>query len=150
MPAGAALAPIYAALVALLEADAALTALLASRPMSYGGGPAIYDEGAVPQTAAMPYLTIGAGTQIGFHSMGPAYGWNCTLQIKASGQGTEAEGLAIMSAVLAVLPPGRLLDVPPFASAWCDAITLQPTIITLLAGVTTRGWPALFRVYVHD
>ena len=39
MPADAALASIYAALKTLLLADAAVIALLASKPASYGGGP---------------------------------------------------------------------------------------------------------------
>ena len=151
MPADVVLAPIYVAMKALMVATAPLTALLATKPL---GGPAIYDEGAVAQGAAMPYLTIGAGTQVPWHTMGVVgsarYGWNCTLQIKAAGQGTEASGLAIMSQVAALFHDGKELSLAGYGSSWAEEFTLQPTIVTTLAGVTTREWPAILRVLAHD
>lgn len=155
MPAGVALLPIYRALRALLVADTPLVALIASAPVGLGAGPAVYADGAVPQGAVFPYLTMGAGTQVPRHTMGSAsmarWGWNCTLQIKAAGQGQgEDQGLAIMDAVGKVLYEGRELTVVGYATAYCDEWVLQPTIVTTLAGVTTREWPAILRVFCHD
>ncbi len=77
MPSEVALGAIYASAKALLAASAPLTALLATKTI--GGAPAIYDDGAVPQNSLMPYLTIGAGTQVPWHTMGvqgmARYGW---------------------------------------------------------------------------
>lgn len=152
MPSEVVLGSIYATLKTLLSASAPLAGLLATKTL--GGTPAIYDEGAVPQGSAMPYLTIGAGTQVPFHTMGapndPRYGWNCTLQIKAVGQGNEASGLAILSAVVGVAYDGRLLNLPGYGSSWCDEFTVQPTLVTTVAGVTTREWPGILRVICHD
>jgi hypothetical protein len=155
MPAGVALLPIYRALRALLVADGALTGLLAAVPGGFGSGPGIYADGAVPQGAAFPYLTMGAGTQNPQHTMGDAstahWGWNCTVQIKAVGQGQgEDQGLAVMDAVGKVLYEGRTLTVTGYANAYCDEWVMQPTLIDTVAGVTTREWPAIVRVVVHD
>ncbi len=152
MPSEVALGAIYAAVKTLLAASAPLTALVAVKTI--GGAPAIYDDGAVPQSSLMPYLTIGAGTQVPWHTMGvqgmARYGWNCTLQVKAVGQGTEASGLAIMSQVAAVLYDGRELNLAGYGSSWTEELTVHPTIVTVLAGVTTREWPAIIRVFAHD
>lgn len=155
MPAGVVLLPIYRALRALLVADGTLTGLLALAPAALGGGPGMYTEGAVPQGASFPYLTMGLGTQNPAHTMGSAamarWGWNCTLQIKAVGQGQgEDQGLAIMDAVGQVLYEGRGLTVPSYANAYCDEWSMVPTIVTTVAGVTTREWPAILRVLCHD
>lgn len=156
MPAGVVLSPIYAALTALMAAYGPLTALI--RTKAVGGAPAIYDEGAVPQAAAMAYLTIGVGTQVRANRFGatttaamtPTYGWNCTLQIKAVGQGTEASGLAILHQVGIVLPEGKDITLSGYAAAYVDEFEVQPTIVTTLAGVTTREWPAILRVRAYD
>jgi hypothetical protein len=164
MPSDVVLGPIYTAIKTLLAAHAPLTVLIAVKPV--GGAPAIYDEGAVPQAATTPvppattwapYLTVGAGTQTRWHMFGDAndptvkrYGWNCTLQIKAVGQGNEASGLAIMSAVATALREGTALTLAGYASAWCDEFQMVPTLITVQAGVTTREWPAILRVYCSD
>lgn len=164
MPSDVVLGPIYAALKTLLAAHAPLTALIAVKPI--GVGPAIYDDGAVPQAATvpvppatswLPYLTIGAGTQVPDHTMGDAndanakrFGWNCTLQIKAVGQITEAAGLTILSKVATALKEGTALTLAGYGSAWCDEFTVFPTIVTVQAGVTTREWPAILRVRCHD
>jgi len=157
MPSEVALSAIYTALKTLMVAYAPLTALLAVKPLGVSV-PAIYDEGSVPQAATMPYLTIGAGTQTPWHTMGDAndptakrWGWNSTLQIKAVGQGNEASGLAILSQVATVLYGGRNLTLAGYNTAWIDDdFNVQPTLVTTLAGVTTREWPAILRVFCHD
>lgn len=154
MPQEVVLGKIYTAFKTALAASAPLTALLATKTL--GGGPAIYDEGSVPQTSTFngPYLTVGAGTQNPWHTMGDEsllrHGWNCTVQVKAVGQGNEASGLAVMSQVAAVLYDGRVLSLAGYGSSWCEEFVVQPTIITLVAGVTTREWPVIVRVYAHD
>lgn len=152
MPSDVALGPIYVALKALLAAHAPLTALISTKPV--GSGAAIYDDGAVLQAATMPYLTIGAGTQNPWHTMGEIgsarYGWNCTVQIKAVGQVSESAGLAIMSAVATAVREGTPLTLAGYGAAWCDEFQLVPTLITVQAGVTTREWPAILRVYCSD
>lgn len=152
MPSEVVLGSIYAALKALMAASAPLTALISTKPI--GGTPAIYDDGSVPQAATMPYLTIGLGTQNKSHTMGeqglPRYGWNCTVQIKAVGQGAESSGIDILSKVAAVCYEGKELNLAGYTYSYCDEFTVEPTLVTTLAGVTTREWPAILRVYCHD
>lgn len=160
MPHEVVLGSLYAALKALMAGSAPLTALLSTKPAppAPAATPAIYDEGSVPQGATMPYLTIGAGTQEPWHTMGESsmlrYGWNCTYQIKVVAQGntsaSEASGLAILSKVALLLVDGKALSLAGYGSSWVEEFTVQPTIITTLAGVTTREWPAIQRAYVHD
>lgn len=158
MPSEVALIPIAAALTAVLEADATLTALLGVRPAGFGGGPAIFEEGRAvqnyfgPAVTPKPYLTIGAGTQVPQHSVGfgARFGWNCTVQIKAVGQGTEATVGAVLSRAVTVLYQGRPLTVAGYGSAYCSEVTVQPTLIVQLAGMTTLEIPAILRVLVHD
>lgn len=152
MPHEVVLGKIYAALTEILSNSGVLGTLIATKTL--GGAPAIYDEGSVPQGSRMPYVTIGAGTQVRAHTLGTVnssrYGWTCTLQIKAVGQGTEASGIAIISTIAAVLYEGLDLSIAGYASAWVDECEAQPTIITIASGVTTREWPLIFRVNVHD
>ena len=143
MPTAVALAPLYDTLKALMAADGTLTALL--HP-TVGGGPGIYDEGNVPQVAArdvMPYVTIGVGTAITFDTFMTA-GWNCTCQIKAVTQGSEADALAIVSAILNLLPKGLVIDVAGYVSSWIEDLIVNPTIITN-PGVVTREVPIILR-----
>jgi hypothetical protein len=145
-----ALGAVYTAIKALLAADGTTTALLATAPTGFGGGPAIYDEGAAPSAATMPYLTIGAGTMVPFDTF-RSMGWNCTLQIKVvgigSGVGSEAAGQAIVAALAALLSRGRALTVTGYTSSWCDEFVVQPSFVSVVAGVTVREWPVILRVY---
>lgn len=139
------------AIEAVLSADTGLTALLASKPTARGGGPAIYTDGDVAQGATFPYLTIGAWTQVPYHSLSPdstGYGWNCTVQIKAVGQRSQAQLAAILSEVFGLLPHGSRLSVNGYTGVWCDEMNIQPAIKTTLAGLTTYEIPAILRVIV--
>lgn len=160
MPHDAVLGSIYTALKTIMAAYAPLTALLGKKPLDASAA-GIYDEGSVPQglsmsssPAGLPYITIGAGTQVPDHAMGEdglaRYGWSCTLQIKVVGRGSEASGLAIMSQVMAVLREGTPLTLAGYTRAWCDEFTLFPTIITTAAAEVTREWPAILRVFASD
>lgn len=151
MPYEVVIPAIQDALIAVLEADSTLAGLLSTKPTSRGGGPAIYDDGDAPQGATMPYLTIGAWTQVGFHSLAPdatGYGWNCTVQFKAVGQRMTVL-YQVMGAALAVFPQGQNLDVTGYASAWTDEVTVHPMLKEILAGVPTYQLPAILRVYVQ-
>lgn len=159
MPYEVAIPSIDSALRAILVADATLTGLIASKPVARGGGPAIYADGEVPSGALFPYLTIGAWTQVPFHSFSPdgspgldGYGWNCTGQIKAVGQQysgkTEMDVQRIMSAIFAVLPDGLGLTISGYDAPCVAEFNLQPAIKTQLAGVVTIEVPAIIRVYV--
>lgn len=151
MPYEIATPSIQDALIDLFEADTALTALIASKPSARGGGPAIYDDGDAPQGATMPYLTIGAWTQVPFHNLSPsgdAYGWNCTCQIKATGQRSSVL-YDVLSAVMAVTPQGQALTVTGYNSAWTDEANLQPILKSILGGIVTYELPMILRVYVQ-
>lgn len=161
MPYEVASTSIETAIRALLVADATLVGRIASKPSARGGGPAIYNDGDVPSGATFPYLTIGGWTQEPFHSMSPdgspgesAYGWNCTLQIKALGQlnggKNEATLKNVISAVLGILPDGQRLTVSGYGSAFMAEARLPGTFYEQLAGVVTIHVPAIFRVYVND
>lgn len=155
--------PITTAVKTLLAADAPLTALIGTKSVGMGSGPAIFDEGSAQQdyfkvpagtAAPKPYLTIGAWTQVPDHTMGPVgsarFGWNCTGMIKVVGQGDEASGVAIRTQVAAVLYDGRDVILAGYSNAWTEEFTAYPTLVTTLAGVTTREWPAIVRVKAYD
>lgn len=162
MPYELAVIPIEAALRTVLVANSALTTLLSVKPPSRGGGPAIYGEADAIQGALMPYLSIGAWTQIADNRLTPdgvGYGWNTTCLIKAvgqkalvpfSGEVPEMSLKAIMSAVFAVLYQGRRVTVSGYGSAWCDEFNLQPTLKEVVGGVTTFQVPAILRVKAYD
>jgi hypothetical protein len=132
MPHEVVLGSIYAALKTALAGAAPLAALISTKRI--GGAPAVYDEGeAAVQGATLPYVTVGAGTQVPFHTMGPVgsarYGWNCTVQVKAVSQGTEAASLAILSQVAVALYEGRDLGLAGYATSWVEEFTVVPTLI---------------------
>lgn len=158
MPSEVVLWRIYAALKALLAAHAPLTALIGTKPV--GSGAAIYDEGSVPQAATsgdawLPYVTVGAGTQVSRDTFGadgaPKYGYSCTLQVKVVGQRiSEEAGMKILSAVRYAIRPGLDLTLAGYQFAYVDTFEVFPTITTTEAGVVTRQWPAILRVELHD
>lgn len=148
MPYEVATAKIQTAIRTLLLADAPLTALLATKVAARGGGPAIYNEGDVPLDQPFPYLTIGAWTQIGEHSLGDAYGWNTTGQLKAVGQRAGDQLVNVLSAAIAVLPEGKALTVPGYAQSCFGEALPQPELKEIVAGKTTYSLPLILRVYV--
>lgn len=157
MPSEVVLWRIFAALKALLTAHAPLTALIGTKPV--GGAPAIYDDGAVPQAATstagwLPYVTIGAGTQVSRDSFGAdnaaKYGYTCTLQVKVVGQTSEENGLQILSAARTAMRPGTNLTLTGYAFAYVHEFDVVGTLVSIQSGVTTREWPAIVRVECHD
>lgn len=146
-----ALGNIYGALKTLIAADATTAALLASSPGAWSGtnGKAVYDDGAAPQGSSMPWITVGAGTEVP-ESTFRSRGWNCTIQVKVTAQGSEAVGHAIVRALSALLMPEpgpRELTVSGFVSCPVTEFTLQQTLVTTLAGQVTREWPVILRVF---
>lgn len=148
MPYEAAVGAIHDVIVELLAEDTALSGLIATKPSARGGGPAVYTDGEVATGQLFPYVVVGAWTQVPFHSMGSSYGWNCTGQIKAIGQRSQAQVLDVLSAALAVLPEGAQIDVTGYASACMGDATVQPAFKSTVAGLTTFEAPAIIRVYV--
>lgn len=153
MPHEVVLPAVYTALKTLLAASAPLTALLATKAI--GGAPAVYDEGETAvQNARMPYVTVGAGTQVPMHTIGPEgsakYGWNCTVQVKSIAQGRESEALAITSRVAAVLYEGRDLNLSGYSTSWCEEFAVSATFPEIVAGVPTWSAAAIVRVKCHD
>jgi hypothetical protein len=150
MPYEIAIPAIQEALEDLLSADTALGALIATKRAALGGGPAIYTDGDVPQGATIPYLTLGAWTQVPFHNLAPdtsGYGWNCTVQIKAVGQRSQ-DLYDVLSAVVSLLPQGQAVAVTGYTSSWCDELTVHPMLKSTLAGVTWFELPIILRIYV--
>jgi hypothetical protein len=144
-----ALGGIIAALKTLIATDGPTAALLASTSAWQGtSGKAVFDDGGAPQGAAMPWVTVGAGTQFPSSTF-RSRGWNCTVQVKVTAQGTEATGQAIVTALSALLYPAAplYLTISGFASAWVDDFSVQPTLVSTVAGVVTREWPIILRVY---
>ncbi len=145
-----ALGLVYTALKTAIATDATTAALIASSPGTWAGvsGKAVYDDGGAPQGGTMPWVTVGAGTEIPQSTL-RARGWNCTVQVKVTAQGTEATGQAIVQALSALLFPDapKYLTVTGFTRCWVDEFTQQPTLVTTVAGVVTREWPVILRVY---
>lgn len=150
-----ALGGVYAALKTLIAATPAVTSLLATAPVALGGGAAIYDDGAAPQptqaqplSTLTPWLTVGAGTEVPFSTF-RSRGWNCTVQVKLTGQISEAAGQTILAALSALLLPSdpRYLTVAGFPSSWVDEANQQTPLVETIGGVLTRSWPVIVRVY---
>lgn len=153
MPHEVVLGAVYTALKAALAGSAPLAALLATKKI--GGAPAVYDEGeAAVQGSALPYVTVGAGTQVPFHTFGPVgsarYGWNCTVQVKVVSQSSEGATMSMLSAVAGVLYEGMELGLPGYATSYIDEFSVVPTLIESVAGVVTRSAPAIVRTICHD
>lgn len=148
---------IHAALKTLIATDGATAALIANAPFPAAGvsGKAVYDDGSAPQptqvtpmSALAPWVTVGAWTEVPFGVLG-SRAWDCTGQVKVTAQGTEAQGQAIvaaLSALLFSLPP-TYLTVAGFASCCIVEFQVQPVLLETLAGVLTRSWPVIVRVY---
>lgn len=153
-----ALGGIYAALKAEIGADAGVAALLAAEPVTGVGvnGRGVYDDGGAPQatqakplSVISPYVTVGAGTEVPQSTFG-SRGWNCTVQIKVTGL-SESVGQAIVGALSGLLfpnsPSPKYLAVPGFSSTWVHEFTVQPTLVSSLAGIVTREVPVIVRVF---
>lgn len=150
------LGAVYAAVKAEIAADVATAALLANAPAARGGGKAIYDDGeapqptqAVPMSTLTPLVTVGAGTAVQSSTLRKR-GWNCSVQVKVIAQGTEATVQAIVAALSALFlpePGAKYVTVAGFTSSWVADVSVQPTLLELVGGVTTRSVPVILRVY---
>jgi hypothetical protein len=147
---------VRAAIRMLLVADGTLASLLAVTPSQYGSGPAVWAEGAVPQDATknVPYLTLGAETEVPSNTMGPSalpkFGSVVTIQIKAltTTRGDDA-GFAIMSRVKALLD-GTSLAVAGYGTAFAEFDSPVPAYLEAIGNVVHRHHPMIFRVQVHQ
>lgn len=145
---------VLAAVRTLLVADVPLAGTLATAPSAVGGGPAIYAEGAVPQGAAFPYLTLGASTEIPFDTMGtsdlPKFGSTTTFQVKALTKETADDGNYTRIGHVKRILDGAPLTVSGYASAFCEFDSAAESFTETIAGVVIRQFPATFRVVVHQ
>jgi hypothetical protein len=153
MPYGVPIPELDTALRARMVAFAGLTALVASKPASQGGGPAIYADGESYQGQTFPYLLIGAWELVPLNNLSPGddgFGWNITLQIKAVGQKTEAPLYAVINQVAKSLPNGSALTVSGWSFGQIAELVPHSPIKTVQAGVTTVEIPAILRVRVYS
>lgn len=149
MPATLALPAIYTAIVALLKADATLTALLA------GGAASVYNV--APPGSAFPYVEVGSGTEVEFNTLGPdatgKWGADCTLQISArtqsSGAGSDLPALTIASRIKQLLA-GQPLTVSGFPSVNVNLEVVAPIFTEVIDNRAARTQPMIFRVIVHE
>lgn len=89
--------PVQAAIVAALEADAGVAALVGAR---------IYDR--VPEATVFPYVSLGPETGDPFDAAAMS-GWDATIQIDTwSRKGGRVEAKTIMAAISARLHRGAL------------------------------------------
>ena len=153
MPYGNPIPAIDAALRAVMVASAPLTALIRTKPAAKGGGPAIYADGEVAQGQTFPYITIGAWTAVKDHRFSPGvdgYGWNCTGQIKAVGQTSEAALHTVLNEVMELFPDGSALTVTGYGSAFTEEFNIQPSLKEVVQAITTYSVPAIIRVRVQS
>ncbi len=145
---------VLAAVRAVLVADSTLGSTLATIPASYGGGPAIWAENAVPQASAFPYLTLGAPTEVPWNTMGPAdlpkWGSITTFQVKALSKEMGDDGNYARIGLVKTALDGLILTVPGYGSAFCEFDSMATPYTEVLGGVVIRQLPAIFRVLVHQ
>jgi Protein of unknown function (DUF3168) len=145
---------ILAAVRTLLVTNTSLTATLATAAAGLGGGPAIYAEGAVPQGAVFPYLTLGAPTETPWNTLGPAnlpkWGSIATFQVKALSKEMGDDGNYARMGFVKTQLDGAPLTVAGYPTAFCEYDNLGLPYSETIGGVVIRQLPMIFRVSVHQ
>jgi len=139
---------IQTALYGKLHGDATLGALLA--PSRRDGGFGVFND--VPDEQPYPYVQIGSGRELPWHTMGTAtdgIGWNdsVTVHIWSRYQG-DVEALAILTRVVGLLNFASI-PVTGFATQF---ISLEEArvLVEQVEKVETRHVSAVFRMQVHQ
>lgn len=145
----------------ILLTDSSLSALLASAPTAYGGGPAIYTDGDAPQqngsatVASMyPQLLLSAPSETPWNTMGAPgeskWGSSLLVGIKALTQSRNHDsGWAIHNVILGLLN-GQPITVTGYGRACIELDGMPPPYPETFAGLPFRHFPSLWRVYVHQ
>lgn len=145
---------ILAAVRTLLVANTSLAQTLATVPAGYGGGPSIWAENAVPQTASLPYLTLGAPTEVPWNTMGPSdlpkFGSIGTFQVKALSKEMGDDGNYARIGFVKATLDGIMLTVPGYNTAFCEFDSLPSPYTETIGGIIVRELPIIFRVLVHQ
>jgi len=149
-PALLAIPRVLAAVRLLLLNDAALVAQLATAPAANGGGPAIYSEGAVPEAARPPYLTIGPFSERSESTMGGGRKWasDLAMPVKLVTQNQNVgTNLATLDR-LVVLLHGTRLTVADYDHASSVLEVVVDAYSEKYAGLVTLHYPTIWTVRV--
>lgn len=138
------------AVIAALQADAALAALLSVTP---GGGsptvPAVY-EGLAPQGAPYDYLTVTDGGETPANTQGRGWGAAVLIYLRATSR-SATTARAIVSRAVAILDaPDTALTVDGYTSVVSELVSGGPGFTEEVRGEVIRHAPAVIRVTVHD
>jgi hypothetical protein len=149
-PALLAIPRVLAAVRLLLLNDAALAARLATVPAALGGGPAIYSEGAVPEGARPPFLTIGPFSETSESTMGSGRKWgsDVAMPIKLVTQSTDVGANLMTLDRLVVLLQGTRLTVADYSHATCLLAVIVDAYSDKYAGLVTLHYPTVWTMHV--
>jgi hypothetical protein len=150
VPALLAIPRVLAAVRARLLADAALVARLGSAPPELGGGPAIYSEGAVPDAARPPFLTLGPFSETDESTMGDGAKWGSDVRmpIKLVTQSTDVGANLWTLDRLVALLHGTRLTVADYDHASCALEVVVDAYSDKFAGLVTLHYPTVWAVHV--
>lgn len=152
---------VIAAIRARLVADTTLVALLATAPSGLGGGPAMYTDGDAPQqsgtvsVAAMyPQVLLSVPSEVPFNTMGdsdaPKWGSSVLAGVKVITVARNHDsGWSILNQIVARLN-GQPLTVTGYGSASIEIDGIPPPYPEVVAGLTYRHFPSLWRIHVHQ
>jgi hypothetical protein len=152
MPAILAIPRVLTVLRQILLADAALTSRLSTAPPALGGGPAIYTEGAVPEGATMPYLTLGPFTERSESTMGDGAKWasavTTTTKLVTKSQDIT-RNLETVECVVRLLH-GTPLTVEDYAAGISVLDLVVDGYQELVGPDVILHYPTLWTVHVHQ
>ena len=139
---------VVAAVIAALQADAALAALVSVQP---GGAsppvPAVYDAQA-PQGAPYEYLVVSDGGEVPANALGRTFGAAVLVYLRGVSR-SIATAKAIVSAAVTVLDaPDAALTVEGYLSAVGELVSGGPGYGEEVRGEVIRHHPAVVRITV--
>jgi len=149
-PALLAIPRVLAAVRQVLLADAALVARIGTAPPAVGGGPAIYSEGAVPEGARPPFLTIGPFTERSEATMGSGRKWasEVGMPIKLVTHDLNVGFNLLTLDRLAVVLYGVPLPVADYSHSSCVLEVIIDAYSDKYAGLVTLHYPTMWTVRV--
>ena len=150
VPALLAIPRVLAAVRLLLLGDAALVSTLADAPPENGGGPGIYSEGAVPEAARPPYLTIGPFSERSEATMGDGRKWasELAMPVKLVTQNQDVGTNLLTLDRLVVLLHGTRLQVQDYSHATSVLEVVVDGYSEKYAGIVTLHYPTVWTIHV--